>query len=100
MENGIAVLGLIDKYNPLAGVCGLKINGNSHHIDLKCCGTLGLFVEEGSLDAKPVISLENAPERNHLESIRLTEAIGQTQGSVVTVKLDKSLPNLSVIVHL
>lgn len=96
IENGIAAMGLVDKYNPLAGLGRREHIAGRTQIDVKCCGTLGFFV----VDDKPTPACTIAGSNLRLTSKNVAMSMGRISGSLFEVVLGDHLPTLTVIIEL
>jgi len=99
VRNGVAVLGLIDKYNSLAGVDSLKWEPERFIANLKCCGKLGIFVED-KVEKRLKFSFASDSGGMELHPAKSVEAMGSLQGSVITTDLVETHPSLSVVIEL
>lgn len=89
IEEGLATLGLLDKYNPLAGVLSNQWSGSLHRIEMKCLGRAGFYV-----DGKPPQMVKVGGKDAEYE---LREEGG---GHFVIIDLDEECKGLAVIIDL
>jgi hypothetical protein len=97
LEGGIAILGLINKFNSLAGILHADHTTEGYSILLKCCGTLGIFVE-GPEDTKLSIKLDQLSSVNEswAKPVKLGRATGHAEGSIIGVEIEETVASLAV----
>jgi len=94
VKDGIAVLGLVDKFNSLAGIASSARNRDGYRVELKCCGILGIFVEDSGR-SRPSISL-GLTSALPLHKAKLGSAMGHVKGSVMMVEIEETFSSLVV----
>jgi len=95
--DGIAQLGLIDKYNSLAGVSDTRVEKSNLNSTFKCCGQAGFFFENRHLKN---IDISSKGKAGGFSTIEEESVQGQVQGSVILVTLDPYDDNLEVAMML
>ncbi|KZT39465.1 hypothetical protein SISSUDRAFT_633719 [Sistotremastrum suecicum HHB10207 ss-3] len=88
IDNGIAALGLIDKYNPLGGIISHHWEENFHQLEMKSFGRVGFFA-----DAMPPPFVEVGGR------FVQCELIAEDSGYLLALDLDETYEDLTITLY-
>jgi len=94
LEGGIAVLGLVDKFNPLSGIVRWEQTIDGCSIGLKCCGPLGIFLEDSVHQRLSITTVP--PDGSPVDFVKVGFVTGQVKGLVVMIEIRQTLPSLTL----